>query len=90
MKHTPTPWSIIDSDGPYSTIRSPEDVRICASSTENAAFIVRAVNSHDELLEAAKRLLEFINTDFRVHTYEGSSMEAIVNLTRAIAKAEGK
>ena len=52
---------------------------------ENAAFIVRAVNSYEALLEAAKKLIqEAKNTDI-ITGYEG-----FIDLKKAIAQAEGK
>lgn len=55
----------------------------------NAAFIVRACNSHDELLEACKRVEYFFQniTD----SYKGPNYaEAFKAVSSAIAKAEGR
>lgn len=64
MTHTPTPWRVAEcpediigaddaavatTDTSVISMISPEDVRAA-----NAAFIVRAVNSHDKLVEALR------------------------------------
>ena len=55
MKHTPTPWfvsegCILTKDLPLSNCR-PQDL---VPLQENAPFIVKACNAHEELLEACK------------------------------------
>lgn len=52
-------------------------------AADNAAFIVRAVNSHEALLEAAKRVT-------RMHTQGFLTTQDIVDLNEAIAQAEGE
>lgn len=67
-KHTPTPWYLADDDD--CRICCPEE-DVCTADTHrdeyspdedeaiaNAAFIVRAVNSHDALVEALQSLLD--------------------------------
>jgi hypothetical protein len=59
--HTPTPWV---ADGHY--IHGPDELRFLAVAGDragvtpeaNAAFIVRACNSHDELLHHLRILAE--------------------------------
>lgn len=49
--HTPTPWSIDPNNG--DIVSGPYNVTIpFACKDEDASFIVRAVNAHDELVEA--------------------------------------
>lgn len=73
MKHTPTPWKYIPSEGPNRRAKIafpphrdlPNAERIgCAPGNgpwdkgedeANAAFIVRAVNLHDEMVGALER-----------------------------------
>lgn len=60
------------------------------SQEANAAFIVQAVNSHEELLEAMK---EFVNAypGNRVATLgNGQARQSYDRFVKAIAKAEGK
>jgi len=67
--------TLLTSDGPQATVDPIADVyhpganqclsmeeykRELAKAEANAAFIVRAVNAHEELLEAAKMAKEFI------------------------------
>lgn len=69
LKHTPTPWkeqglAIRDADGDLIC-----DVYVGGiNSTQNEAnraFIVRAVNSHDELLELLKESMTRCTKDLR-------------------------
>lgn len=62
MTHTPTPWRVeAEPEGGYSIEGADgESVMIDTAyypvtpTPENAAFIVRAVNSHDKLVEALR------------------------------------
>lgn len=83
-QHTPTPWSVGmglsithkgDGAGVIAQIKNI-DAGI-GVMTANAAFIVRAVNVHEELVDALKTL----------HRESGVPSPAI---DRLIAKAEGK
>ena len=72
QKHTPVPWHVIRCDnGDYTISYSDTELRshiatcheqtLCpehGSIEANAAFIVRACNSHTALLEACKALVE--------------------------------
>ena len=63
MNHTPRPWTISERRiGSEYVITAPGAIigRICGEA--NARFVVRACNSHEELLEAAKALLNVIDT----------------------------
>ncbi len=72
-KHTPTPWHHETRRGPNSqqvTFRPSTDddnwgwAKIEGMNAEaNAAFIVRAVNSHEALLDIAKAMLAFVKQD---------------------------
>ena len=65
--HTPTPWTlnaerekIEDADGEFVTrlsLSRYHDDRADPIAEANAAFIVRACNSHDELVAALRALL---------------------------------
>jgi hypothetical protein len=71
IKHTPTPWKTEKTGvvGIRAVINSSDDKHrigtICGSTDSdlrdeaNAAFIVLAVNAHEELLEAAKLWTKF-------------------------------
>jgi hypothetical protein len=87
--HMPTPWHV----GPYYTtdVESSRG-RVCECSPlsaptaiANAAFIVRACNSHADLLAAAKRSLDWLAS------YQGNAaLPAYEQMRAAIAKAEGR
>ena len=56
-EHTATPWMVDPGDG-CDLIIDAESEPICRPGEANAAFIVRACNAHDELVEAAAAMLE--------------------------------
>lgn len=94
VKHTPTPWKAslrfqnnlpndyVITDGKWGGIA------IASSDNEaNAAFIVRAVNSHEELLTALKIAV------FELSVKSGDKnriKNAVDRAKQAIIKAEGK
>lgn len=53
-------------------------------TSNRAEFIVRACNSHYDLLEACKKAV------FNIHGYTELPIKARIQLQQAIAKAEGK
>lgn len=93
--HTPTPWRtewgyvgntrrlFVAADGMDGLLPSFE---------EDAAFIVRAVNSHDELLAACERVMACVLSMTRDLSFLGPQMEetgVINDIRAAIAKAKG-
>ena len=80
--HTPTPWKV----GEEYEILGPNE-KVVATTYHNrpeveanAAFIVRAVNAHEELLEALRYVVD-----------SGESYERVQEIAvQAIAKAEGR
>ena len=92
-KHSPLPWrlgedcpvEVCDNNGNHLAILDDAD----------AALVVAAVNSHDDLLAAAKTLEQVIKYEIakckREGDIEGANVKAItLNMTlAAIAKAEG-
>lgn len=95
-KHTPTPWCQVGTyiettekrliagmiTGKQKNLKDAETA--FETSKENAAFIVRAVNSHDELLAAAKRGIMALEAN------GAPNCEAVKELKAVITKAEGK
>lgn len=73
-KHTPTPWSIAPGSRPIKGFQ-PQDYQIgnvnhssCVAwvfhsenSTEDAKFIVRACNAHDDLVAALQKNQSILN-----------------------------
>ncbi len=87
-QHTPTPWkanglSIEDSNGDLIACLNTGDGIVRAH--EDAAFIVRAVNAHDELLQALKDCVGELQ--FHAESLPDGEIERAL---KAIAKAEGK
>lgn len=109
-KHTPTPWKVITT--PRKTKHSPKGLAIQAANglifadfheghgatgdEANANFIVRAVNSHAELLAALKCMDALVEAcedpEYRSRWFYSPVKElneAPRNAKAAIAKAEG-
>ena len=91
MKHTILPWRVTRGSHAYPleiTSESRTIAQIEHNNCEaNAEFIVRACNSHYELLEACKRTVEMFDKNSIAmnelpYTY--------TRLKQVIAKAEGK
>lgn len=90
--HTPTPWKVVASnareieaqDGTYicETTYFPGDGKRDDDPYSNAAFIVRAVNCHEELLDALKTIA-YAQGD-------GHPLALIKVAREALAKAEAK
>ena len=94
MKHTPTPWM---TNGGKSLFAQSKQIALmrasnsgwlnnqpCASEEEanaNAAYIVRAVNCHEELFQALKSVVDYLP--------EGDG-QYVSHLRSIIAKAEGE
>ena len=81
MKHTATPYHYKGDAVAYNI--KPENgstVAMCAEEA-NAAFIVKACNTHDELVLQAKAVLA-------VYTHQISGSDVLQQLEKAIAKAE--
>jgi len=56
----------------------------------NAAFIVRAVNAHDELLEALKETFVLASLLFKPANVPQKNEAILARAYKAIAKAEGR
>jgi hypothetical protein len=58
IQHTPTPWNFIDVMGACALYAGQMEIlnfrNPVPKARANAAFIVRAVNAHEELLENLK------------------------------------
>ena len=95
MNHTPTPWTLtvqiepdvmqIESDGHAGIIAS--DIR----NNANAALIVRAVNSHDELLAALEAMIQrfcTVGRALKISNAETDTFDVVIQARAAIAKAK--
>jgi hypothetical protein len=100
--HTPTPWrrdnqdfnshssiGILSDDGPIANV-----IPLAYQHEANAAFIVRAVNSHARLVEALKGLVETIYAlNFRPvpeHCDEGNDFTIAFNNARQALRDAGE
>jgi len=100
-KHTPTPWKLGKAPDGKTTIQATDEIGLHlfeqtfqgSIANANAAFIVRAVNAHQELLDAAKEALEKLELIDQINFDEtGEEMPSpeTEQLRQAIAKAEAK
>jgi hypothetical protein len=106
-KHTPTPWrtgkfhmtSGSAADHVYSSqSKEPQEgIARCygwvgeEEAQANADFIVRACNSHDELVEVVCDGAELISTIINGQVHPTDELQAcLARYTAAAAKAEGK
>lgn len=80
--HTPTPWEY--KDGSFLGVGN------FFGSQENAEFIVRAVNSHYALLEAAKISLDYLESDYIGSNGKDLSNGDIKRIKQTVSQAEGK
>ncbi len=90
-KHTPTPLAYDESDGRLyiadgdvmPTVAWLDDKTSPELNDEQAAFIVRAVNSHEPMLAVLREIIE-ANDDYLAHNRHGDPDP----LTNACAKAK--
>lgn len=93
MSHSPLPWTVkhgrelFSADG-IAIANIGEGILGGGEPQfrEDADFIARAVNSHEELLLAAKIAREMIHQEL---CDKGSNVMACLSLNKAISKAEG-
>ncbi len=104
-KHTPTPWEyFLNKHGTQYRIAGDNCFPIAALdmygseghgptkkvSEANAAFIVRAVNNHEALIEALQKCLEAANAHEAKALHSGKLHEVIRDYARsALAAAKG-
>ena len=96
-KHTPTPWyiegtgdDVLINDLPETDSHRSSIALVYSdgidSELPNAEFIVKAVNSHDDLLKACKMALNLIGQSGKID-FDGDVTPLLVD---AIEKAEAK
>lgn len=99
QKHTPTPYKLDHYCKTSITDTSEEGtIASCSSPTigfkdesineANAAFIVRACNAHEELVQVLEDLLKAEDVDFNDTNIHPSSING--RAIRALAKAKGE
>lgn len=91
-KHTPGPWMVGDDARLPTgrTIRSTKRIYIADVECEaNAAFIVRAVNAHADLVAACKGLIDDLADAINGDYSESDFAELVSDAKVALARAEG-
>jgi hypothetical protein len=92
VTHTPTPWEVY-SGREILAIRQKDmgvivDLPTTRQATEDAAFIVRAVNSHEELLVTLKEAVMAIDNEIADRPMGNTKLPEIrAALARALAQA---
>ncbi len=101
VPHTPTPWKAMPCrNGWHVVTEQNRFVANCTDSTgkdditsePNAAFIVRAVNAHEELMKVARGVVLNGHTrpgDCHSDDYMGMCVCGYDQAEKAIARAEG-
>lgn len=97
--HTPTPWSLNLWTVGRVTIHSNAqgDMQVCEMSqvhgpgtqTANAAFIVRAVNAHETLINTLSQCKGYFDMQMK-HLPTEATKIMLNDIVQAIAKAEGE
>jgi len=99
--HTPPPWKMLfhdDKQSDWSVVHKENDEILFNNyafdahppSNENAAFIVRVVNSHGALLSLAKEYLEYMSKPDKDGYVIAADSVFRIRAERAISQAEGK
>jgi len=97
MKHTPTPWKINAlfniagaNDRPVGTTGSNGLEGWYEENIDNAKFIVKAVNCHDDLVEAIKEIVGFCypNGLFRGESNMAGIIDIACMAKEALEKAD--
>ena len=92
MTHTPTPWKqgFKDNQCIYADYKNVANVQCREKEWQaNAEFIVRAVNAHEELVEACKGAIEQMEGFLSDGVSLGMAVK-IQQIKQALAKAERK
>jgi len=79
-------WDICGSDGGDIIA----DLMGCENAKANAAFIVRACNAHDDLMEACHQMWAALDERILNASKGASVKEALEKIKQAISKAEGR
>lgn len=94
-KHTPTPWEVGDTGDGWNisaTLADANGVRIHRvarklDSEADAAYIVRAVNAHEQLVEALRDVLSVARNRIQGGDVEKRSMREQIDICNAAAAA---
>lgn len=102
VKHTPRPWKlgkndgnivqhIYDADGTWIAYTRSPDAMPCEVTTANADFIVRACNSHYELVEALALAADRLELSAKRlgGSYEKETEMYVLEARASVAKAKG-
>lgn len=88
LNHTPLNWELLEFDDGSYNIHNPENGGTIAVnvSKDDGKFIIRAVNSHYELVEACKLIVE----NCELNSTWDKVGQGYYKAKQALAKATGK
>jgi uncharacterized protein YegP (UPF0339 family) len=96
-KHTETPWEVFESNGD-TLIRAKNGKTVVDSeyngsmtafaNKEDAAFICKAVNAHEDLVKAARRAVDVIKGNSPMKEIEPWAQDVCRGLLDALKKAD--
>lgn len=58
--HTPTPWTVDTNGWIHGAFNNQEAPLIAGASPNNAAFIVKACNTHEILIDKSRKALQLL------------------------------
>lgn len=94
--HTPTPYFLIEHSDRWTIQTRPDGAGLCVaqqyadSDLATGAFIVRACNSHDDLLAAAIEASRLLSGSLNYEEGDEETVAAVEALNKAIDKARLK
>lgn len=94
MKHTPTPWHVVngtqirDELMPFDKDESCTALIATAGSEHDSEFIVRACNSHDQLVASLKEMTE--EFEGAIPDHRNADMYEVYNRAIAALAAAGE
>lgn len=92
MKHTATPYSVLENDGKYlvGNHKGAELAAVCGEY-ETAAYIVHCVNIHDALVEALNLAERFIAAEVKTRDEKlGDGISTTLDIIRALLAKEAE
>jgi hypothetical protein len=95
VKHTPVPWFALHDEVCWrpsrGTVSTVADCRMyLPDDASNAAFIVKAANSHEKLVAALQNIMNGITTGAIKSDYDETMDRAVTQAHDALALARGQ
>ena len=85
-QHTPTPWNVVTHNGVSLIDGDADRIGVNVEAPANAAFIVRACNSHDALVKALEAVEAWAATHGKPLDFDAACMVQHVRAALKLAK----